>query len=98
MSAVKSLWTSLDPWLKAAFAGASAATLVIGAPILWQRVAALVTGTLPPWPAWEFLWQTWVLAAVLVSVAYWAHSPKGREVWTDEQRAQIVDSIKSGKV
>jgi hypothetical protein len=98
VATMKEAWADLAPWIRCLVAGASAGTLIVGAPILWGRVAALVTNTLPQWPAWDFLWQTWLLAAGLVAVAYWSHSPKGREVWTDEQRAQMIDSLKNGKV
>ena len=86
-----------SPWIKVLAAGATGATLVVLSPIVFSQVLSLTTGDVADWPSMSALWRIWLAAAIVVGVAYWAHSPRGREVWTDEQRQGFRD-LKNGEL
>lgn len=96
MALVK-LWAGLAPWAKCLAAAVSGATVIVGAPLVFADILAIASGGVVQWPTSAVLWRTWLAAAVVVGTAYWAHSPKGREVWTDEQKAAMKD-LKEGKL
>jgi len=73
-------------------------TLVVGTGLLVAMLTDLMDGSMTNWLALkQVLGAMWILGALVIGVAYWAHSPKGREIWTEEQR-EILKNLKDGKI
>lgn len=97
MAVLASVWARVHPYVRVAVAAVTGAVVIVGAPIVFADVTAMATGGTVNWPERAVLLRTFGAAALVVGTAYWAHSPKGRDVWTEEQRAGMKD-LKDGKL
>ncbi len=85
-------------WLKVAIGGLTGGLVIVGGTVLAAMLVDVVDGTMTDWRALvPILRVMYVLAAAVCACVYWMHSPKGREVWTDEQR-EALKAIKKGEL
>lgn len=91
---MKALWDELAPWLRCLVAAVTGGTVIVLAPLVAKQALAMFSGGPMVWPAWYDLRLFWAAASLVVGLAYWAKSPKGRDIWTDEQRQAVKDALK----
>jgi hypothetical protein len=85
-------------WLKVVIGAVTGSTLLVGGGLLTAMLVDLMDGTLANWVAMRtMLFAMWGLGILVIGTAYWSHSPRGREVWTDEQR-EALKGLKDGKI
>src|SRR5512139_319183 len=77
----------MTAWLKVVTGGVTGGTVIVGATVMVAMLADVTDAAMANWAAlWKVLLVLWLLAAIVVGTVYYMHSPRGREVWTDEQR------------
>jgi hypothetical protein len=77
----------LKPWIKVGIGGVTGGTVIVLGSLLAAMVIDMMDGTMGAWKAIiPTIGVMWLIGVLVCGTVYWMHSPKGREVWTDEQR------------
>jgi hypothetical protein len=93
MTAIRSFWSALNPYIKVAIGAITGGSLVVLAPLVGKQAMAVFTGAPMAWPALSDLGWFWLAACAAVGIAYWKASPAGKEIWTPEATADVAKTL-----